>query len=69
MIWALVDTNVLIDVVEDSEWAEWASSQMRIGLAEGGLAINQAVFAELAAGGVGLEELDHLFPPQTYIRE
>ena len=66
---ALVDTNVLIDVLTDSQWGEWAAQQIATGLAEGNLVINQVVFAELAAGDLSLEDMDELLPPQTYFRE
>ncbi len=68
----LVDTCVLLDVVQDDpRWADWSQAQIEHALDHGGLAINPIVYAEfsvwyedmgllertLADFGVGFEEL------------
>jgi predicted nucleic acid-binding protein len=68
----LVDTCVLLDVVQDDpRWADWSQGQMEHALEHGGLAINPIVYAEfsvwyedmgllertLADFGVGFEAL------------
>ena len=55
----LVDTNVLIDVLEDDpQWAEWSVAQLRAQSKIHELAINAIVYAELSLAFERLEELD-----------
>ena len=55
----LVDTNVLIDVLEDDpEWVEWSTTQLRAQSQVHELAINGIVYAELSLGFQRWEELD-----------
>lgn len=55
----LVDTNVLVDVFEDdADWADWSIGQLRAQSQIHELAINGAVYAELAAAFACYEELD-----------
>jgi len=45
----LVDANVLIDVLtDDPEWRAWSEEQLLAAAAEGELAINPLIYAELA---------------------
>jgi predicted nucleic acid-binding protein len=45
----LVDTNVLLDVVQDDpDWAPWSAAQLRAQSRVHGLAVNPIVYAELA---------------------
>lgn len=45
----LVDTNVLIDVLEDDpDWAEWSIAQLRAQSQVWELAINPVIYAELS---------------------
>jgi len=54
----LVDTSVLLDVLTDDPiWAEWAISTLEENELKG-LAINPAIYAELAFGYDSTEELD-----------
>ena len=47
----LVDTNVLVDVLEDDpEWADWSIAQLRAQSQIYRLAINPIIYAELAPG-------------------
>jgi hypothetical protein len=55
----LVDTNVLIDVLEDDpEWADWSIAQLRAQSRVHRLAINPIVYAELSLTFSRVEALD-----------
>jgi predicted nucleic acid-binding protein len=56
---ALVDTNVLFDLVTDDPiWADWSARQLRILSAQGALIINAVVYAELSIGYDRIDEVD-----------
>ncbi len=55
----LVDTNVLIDVLEDDpQWADWSISQLRAQSKVHPLAINPIIYAELSLTFSRVEALD-----------
>jgi predicted nucleic acid-binding protein len=55
----LVDTNVLIDVLEnDPDWAEWSLTQLRHRAQLTPLAINPIIYTELSAAFSSMEMLD-----------
>lgn len=55
----LVDTNVLIDILEDEpEWADWSIAQLRAQAKVHPLAINPIVYAELSLAFSSVEALD-----------
>lgn len=55
----LVDTNVLVDVLEDDpRWAEWSISQLRAQSKVHRFAINPIIYAELALTFSTFESLD-----------
>lgn len=55
----LVDTNVLVDVLEnDLEWAEWSLRQLRAQAQVHDLAINPVIYAELSLAFDSFEALD-----------
>jgi predicted nucleic acid-binding protein len=55
----LVDTNVLLDVLEDdSEWAPWSQDQLDAAAATDTLAINPIIYSELSMAFARIEELD-----------
>ncbi len=55
----IVDTNVLVDVLEDDpQWAEWSIGQLRAQSQVHALAINPVIYAELALAFTSLEALD-----------
>ena len=57
----LVDTNVLVDVLEDEpQWADWSASQMRMQAQAHQLAINPVVYAELSLAFDRSEDLDQV---------
>ena len=52
----LVDTNVLVDVVQDDpQWAEWSVSQMRAQASVHQLVINPVIYAEVSLSFSTLE--------------
>ncbi len=55
----LVDTNVLIDVLEDDpEWADWSITQLRAQSHAHALVINPIIYAELSLTFSTVEMLD-----------
>jgi predicted nucleic acid-binding protein len=57
----LVDTNVLVDVLQsDPEWAEWSIVQLRAQAQVHELAINPVVYAELSLSFSTFEALDRV---------
>jgi predicted nucleic acid-binding protein len=55
----LVDTNVLVDVLEDDpEWADWSIGQLRAQSQIHRLAINPIIYAELSLTFSTVEALD-----------
>jgi predicted nucleic acid-binding protein len=55
----LVDTNVLLDLLEDdSEWAPWSQDQLDAAVATDTLAINPIIYSELSMAFARIEELD-----------
>lgn len=57
----LVDTNVLVDVLEDDpEWAEWSIGRLRAQAQIHDLAVNPVIYAELSLTFSTVEELDRV---------
>jgi predicted nucleic acid-binding protein len=57
----LVDTNVLVDVLQnDPQWAEWSIGQLRAQAQLHELAINPVVYAELSLSFSTFEALDRV---------
>lgn len=55
----LVDTNVLLDVVEDHpQWADWSQRQLEAAALNHQLVINAVVYAELSIGFRRIEEVE-----------
>ena len=55
----LVDTNVLLDLVQDDpRWADWSQRQLEAASLRGPLAINPVVYAELSIAFARIEELE-----------
>ncbi|XAH25112.1 PIN domain-containing protein [Xylophilus sp. GW821-FHT01B05] len=55
----LIDSNVLIDLIEDKgEWADWSAQALGLARQRDGLAINAIVYAEIARTFAGQSELD-----------
>lgn len=57
----LVDTNVLVDILQDDpQWADWSIRQLRAQAAVHELAINPVIYAELSVSFSTLEALDEV---------
>jgi predicted nucleic acid-binding protein len=55
----LVDTNVLVDVLQDDpQWADWSIGQLRAQSKVHELAINPIIYAEMSLSFSTLESLD-----------
>jgi predicted nucleic acid-binding protein len=55
----LVDTNVLLDVLEDDpQWADWSQAKLDAAIATDTLAINPIIYAELSIAFARIEELE-----------
>jgi len=57
----LVDTNVLVDVLQDDpQWAEWSIGQLRAQARLHQLAINPVIYAEISLSFSTIESLDEV---------
>ncbi len=57
----LVDTNVLVDVLQDDpQWADWSIGQLRAQSKVHELAINPVIYAEISLSFSTLETLDRV---------
>jgi predicted nucleic acid-binding protein len=67
----LVDTNVLVDILQDDPpWAEWSIGQLRAQATIHELVINPVVYAELSLSFSTLEALDRVLADmQLTVRE
>ena len=55
----LIDTNVLLDVIEDDPvWAAWSQGQLDAASLRGSLRINPVIYAELSMAFRRIEELE-----------
>ncbi len=55
----LVDTNVLLDVLqEDPEWADWSQYQLELAATRYSLQINPVIYAELSSAFDQIEDLE-----------
>ncbi len=55
----LVDTNVILDLVEnDPVWADWSQQQLEAASLRGTLCINPVIYAELSIAFSQIEELE-----------
>jgi len=65
----LIDSNVLLDVLEDdSRWFEWSSNALASAADQGLLVINAVIYAEISVGFENIEEMERLLPREVYIR-
>lgn len=55
----LVDTNVLLDVIQDdADWADWSQQQLEMAALRGPLVINVVIYAELSMAYERIEDLE-----------
>ena len=66
----VVDSNVLIDVLEDDPvWAEWSLAQLAPLIEQGRATIMPIIYAELAADYATIESLEAAIGPLRLARE
>lgn len=66
----LVDSNVLIDVVQPTgEWRDWSLEQIRKLGGNFNLVINAIIYSEVSAKFESRAGLDAVLPPGRFIRE
>ena len=66
----LVDSNVLLDILdEDEEWMDWSASMLADAARQGPLVINQLIFAETSVTLDTVEELEEALPASYFVRE
>lgn len=57
----LVDTNVLVDVLQrDPVWSPWSEAQLEAAAVRGPLCINDIVYAELSIAYAKIEEMEEV---------
>jgi predicted nucleic acid-binding protein len=55
----LIDTNVMLDILEDDPaWARWSQDQLDAAAVTDSLAINPIIYSELSIAFARIEELD-----------
>lgn len=70
MAGVLVDTNVLLDVLdEDPRWEAWSARALADAADRGTLLINPIIFAEVSLSFERIEELDAALPVTAFVRE
>lgn len=66
----LVDTNVLIDILQPGgEWEEWSTQRLYDARIRGAVIINPLIYAEMAAGFDSERELESALPASRFGRE
>ena len=65
----LVDSNVLLDVLEeDAQWYDWSSTQLQKAADGSSLLINPIIYAEVSIGFQRIEELEAALPLNFFQR-
>lgn len=65
----LIDSNVLLDVLEeDPSWFDWSSQALAAAADSGTLVINPIIYAEVSIGLETVEELEALLPKTEFLR-
>lgn len=66
----LVDTNVLLDVLQDDPaWADWSLRQLEMAALRGRLCVNPVIYAELSIAFERIEELEAVLDAAGLILE
>lgn len=65
----LVDTNVLLDYLdEDSEWSDWSAAMLTDAGENGMVAINPIIYAEVAVGYDDIADVETALPREYFVR-
>lgn len=66
----LVDSNVLLDILdEDDAWADWSASMVAQAAERGVVVVNPIIYAEVCFGYDTIEAVEAALPPEYYRRE
>jgi len=66
----LVDTNILLDVLEnDPEWGAWSQERLDSAIAVDTLAINPIIYSELSIAFARIEELESVISQGSLVVE
>ena len=66
----LVDSNVLLDILdEDDEWMAWSASMLADAAKQGRVVVNQIILAEASVTFDTIEEVDEALPTPYFVRE
>ena len=66
----LVDSNVLVDILQDDpDWEEWSEARLNDARLQGNLVINPIIYAEISAGYPMQRQTDQALSASTYRRE
>lgn len=66
----LVDSNVLLDILEeDVNWYDWSSTQLQKAADHSALIINPIIYAEVSIGFGRIEELEEALPLDFFQRK
>jgi predicted nucleic acid-binding protein len=66
----LVDSNVLLDILEeDATWYEWSAMQLQKAADCCSLIINPVIYAEVSVGFKRIEELEEALSPEIFLRK
>lgn len=64
----MVDTNVILDVIQDDPaWADWSQEQLDEAALNGDLLINPVIYAELSVAFERIEELEALIAQAGFV--
>src|SRR6266516_6226109 len=65
----LVDTNVIVDYLdEESDWADWSASMLASSAETGSLVINPIIYAEVSVGFDDIDEVEDALPADYFVR-
>jgi len=65
----LVDTNVLLDYLdEDEDWCDWSGAMLSDAATHGKVVINPIVYAEVSVRYARVEDLEQALPPDYFVR-
>ncbi len=65
----LVDTNVIVDYLnDDEEWSDWSAAMLADAANRGTVAINPVIFAEVAVRFDAIEDVNEALPASYFVR-
>jgi predicted nucleic acid-binding protein len=65
----LIDTNVLVDYLdESSEWFSWAADMLTEAAEQGSVVVNPIIYAEVAVAFGRIEDVEKALPIEYFVR-